>query len=558
MELASPESFSLSPNDVVIAVMGVTGAGKSTFIGKVTGQDVKVGHSLVSHTAAVGVFPYQQSQNRCIYLVDTPGFDDTTRTDIEVLKDVAFFLSQIYRKDVKLAGIVYLHRITDNRVRGSSMKNLKMFQQLCGDEAFGHVILATSMWDTLEEASKDVGDQREQELMSRAEFWGTMYKSGSQVARWLGNEQSAQSIVGKIIEVHDKAGEAVLKIQQEMVNEDKDLDETAAGREVQREIAAAKAQLQEEIKELREMQEDMIKQSNEKLAQEFATQRQRIEKQLKDANEAQSSLKISLETLLEEKTAEYEEMLNRAQEEQRRMAEALKEKEADIWRAQQERAEDEKMFREAQAQYAEEVKELARKIEQQQREAERQRREYEERQRQMEEERKRKEEEERQRRQREEERKKKEADENERQRAEEERRTKEIEEKKRKIAEKQRILEEKTRILEEKKRVLEEQQKAKEAEEKQKQLEAKMRSLLEEQEEMKRQQREEQEAALRRQRMAEAQMESQRARKQSQKQAMGLFGVVAGVGTAALGVLTVNPGLVSVGAAWASNSANNM
>ncbi|KAH7253014.1 P-loop containing nucleoside triphosphate hydrolase protein [Fusarium solani] len=443
MELTPPESFMLSPNDVVIAVMGVTGAGKSTFIGKVTGQDVKVGHSLVSHTAAVGVFPYQQSPSRCVYLVDTPGFDDTTRTDTEVLKDVAFFLSQIYRKDVKLAGI-----------------NLKMFQQLCGDEAFGHVLLATSMWDTLDEASKDVGDQREQELMSRAEFWGTMYKSGSQVARWLGNERSAQSIVGKIIEVHDKAGEAVLKIQQEMVNEDKDLDETAAGREVQREIAAAKAQLQEEIKELREMQEDMIKQSNEKLAQEFASQRQTIEKQLKDANEAQASLKISLETLLEEKTAEYEEMLKRAQEEQRRMAEALKEKEADIRRAQQERAEDEKMFREAQAQYTEEVKELARKIEQQQREAERQ--------------------------------------------------------------------------------------------------QPKMRALLEQQEEMKRQQQEEQEAALWRQRAAEAQMESQRARKQSQKQAMGLFGVVAGVGTAALGVLTVNPGLVSVGAAWASNSANNM
>ncbi|EEU41567.1 uncharacterized protein NECHADRAFT_54135, partial [Fusarium vanettenii 77-13-4] len=453
-----------SPNDVVIAVMGVTGAGKSTFIGKVTGQDVKVGHSLISHTTAVGVFPYQQSPNRCVYLVDTPGFDDTTRTDTEVLKDVAFFLSQIYRKDVKLAGIVYLHRITDNRVRGSSMKNLKMFQQLCGDEAFGHVILATSMWDTLDEGSKDVADQREQELVSRAEFWGTMYKSGSQVARWLGNEQSAQNIVSKIIEVHDKAGEAVLKIQQEMVNEDKDLDQTAAGQEVQREIAVAKAQLQEEIKELREMQEDMTKQSNERLAHEFATQRQAMEKQLKDANEAQASLKISLETLLEEKTAEYEEMLKRAQEEQRRM---------------------------------------------------------------------------------EEERKRKEEDEQKKQRAEQERRDKEIEEKKREIAEKKRILEEKTRILEEKKR-------------KQRQLESRMRALLQEQEEMKRQQQEEQEAALRRQRAAEAQMESQRVRKQSQKQAMGLFGVVAGVGTAALGVLTVNPGLVSVGAAWASNSANNM
>ncbi|KAM0426048.1 hypothetical protein ACHAPT_008679 [Fusarium lateritium] len=185
-----------------------------------------------------------------------------------------------------------------------------MFQQLCGDEAFGHVILATFMWDTLDETSKDVGDEQEKGLMSKAEFWSTMYKSGSQVTRWSGNEESGQRIVGKIIEVHDKVGQAVLKIQEEMVNENTALEETAAGREVQREIAAAKAQLQQQIKELREMQEDMIKHPNEKLAKEFATQRKAFEKQLDDANEAQASLKISLETLLKEKTAEYEEILN--------------------------------------------------------------------------------------------------------------------------------------------------------------------------------------------------------------------------------------------------------
>lgn len=37
-----------SPEDVVIAVMGITGAGKSTFINHLVDQDVKIGHELVS------------------------------------------------------------------------------------------------------------------------------------------------------------------------------------------------------------------------------------------------------------------------------------------------------------------------------------------------------------------------------------------------------------------------------------------------------------------------------------------------------------------------------
>jgi putative ribosome biogenesis GTPase RsgA len=38
-------------NDVVVAVMGLTGVGKSSFVKNVTGrEDIKVGHSLDSGT----------------------------------------------------------------------------------------------------------------------------------------------------------------------------------------------------------------------------------------------------------------------------------------------------------------------------------------------------------------------------------------------------------------------------------------------------------------------------------------------------------------------------
>jgi ABC-type bacteriocin/lantibiotic exporter with double-glycine peptidase domain len=40
--------FKTSPNDIVIAVMGITGSGKSTFIQMMTGQEVKISGDLAS------------------------------------------------------------------------------------------------------------------------------------------------------------------------------------------------------------------------------------------------------------------------------------------------------------------------------------------------------------------------------------------------------------------------------------------------------------------------------------------------------------------------------
>jgi len=47
-----------------------------------------------------------------ITLFDTPGFDDTDRSELDVLKETAAFLSHTYKQDVLLSGIIYFHRIT--------------------------------------------------------------------------------------------------------------------------------------------------------------------------------------------------------------------------------------------------------------------------------------------------------------------------------------------------------------------------------------------------------------------------------------------------------------
>lgn len=128
---------------------------------------------ILTGTSEPGVYSYFHN-GKTVCLIDTPGFDDTNRSDTDILKDIAFYLSSIYSKKVKLAGIIYLHRITDVRMTGSSYKNLRMLEKLCGDGAMSKVVLVTTMWNLLGRPGSDhtvaVGEQRE--AMLKDKFWG--------------------------------------------------------------------------------------------------------------------------------------------------------------------------------------------------------------------------------------------------------------------------------------------------------------------------------------------------------------------------------------------------
>ncbi|KAG8855267.1 hypothetical protein FRC20_000803 [Serendipita sp. 405] len=73
-------------------VMGPTGAGKSTFIDYAAGANGHgIGHPLRSSTSDITVRK-ANIDNQSFAFVDTPGFDDTTRSDYEILGEIAEFL----------------------------------------------------------------------------------------------------------------------------------------------------------------------------------------------------------------------------------------------------------------------------------------------------------------------------------------------------------------------------------------------------------------------------------------------------------------------------------
>ncbi|KAH8194395.1 hypothetical protein TruAng_011438 [Truncatella angustata] len=190
-----------------------------------------------------------------VYLIDTPGFDDTNlnggRSDSDVLSELADWLNRSYQTGVKLAGIIYLHRITDARMQGTALKNLQMFKRLCGDKGLPGVVLATTMWDVEEVNRRSNYEAREQELKAEEAFWGIMLRKGSKVLRQDKGETSALRILRHILYAHSQRPTAInLQIQEEMAA-GKSLSQTSAGQELLGQIAVLQANYEREMAQLR-------------------------------------------------------------------------------------------------------------------------------------------------------------------------------------------------------------------------------------------------------------------------------------------------------------------
>nr|RBQ99978.1 hypothetical protein FVER53263_08695 [Fusarium verticillioides] len=286
--------FRPKPSDILIAIMGMTGSGKSTFISLCTGQDVPVGHDLQACTQHVTAYQCKWSDTYDIYLLDTPGFDDTNRSDTEVLKEIALSLVKTYEDNVKLSGILYLHRITDRRLGGSAQKNLMMFRKLCGKDSLKNVILVTTMWEGEDAAT---GERREQELIATDGFWGALVEEGAQVSRHNNTRSSAMSLLRTVA----KNNRVTISIQKEMVSEHKDLNETEAGIGLNSNILLAEQRVMKEMSEALEMERQARKDQDEKSAEEQRQYRETMQKKIDHLNQERENLKVSLEEMKEQR-----------------------------------------------------------------------------------------------------------------------------------------------------------------------------------------------------------------------------------------------------------------
>ncbi|ETS88209.1 hypothetical protein PFICI_02037 [Pestalotiopsis fici W106-1] len=274
------------PNDILIAVMGATGAGKSTLISHCTDEYVPIGSDLQSHTSAVASYPVATQSGQKIYLVDTPGFDDTNLDDADVLKLIASWLNKRYEQDILLRGILYLHKISDNRMTGTARKNLRLMKKICGKDALKNIILTTTMWEKVEPAE---GHDRERQLVKTPEYWGDMIQNhGSRVERCFNTKESAMEVVESLL----SSGDEALAIQKEMANGAKKLNETTAGMTLNEELEKEREKFSLQLEELRREFETSRKEWDEDAMMQIQQEREDKQREIDEIRRQQEKMKV--------------------------------------------------------------------------------------------------------------------------------------------------------------------------------------------------------------------------------------------------------------------------
>ncbi|KAK7436975.1 hypothetical protein VKT23_018790 [Stygiomarasmius scandens] len=286
--------------------MGATGSGKTTFINSISGSNLRIGKTLHSCTTTVQLSQQFELDGRQVTLIDTPGFDDTTKSDADILNMIAAFLATTYEQGKKLAGVLYLHRISDIRMGGVSTRNFKMFRQLCGPDALKNVVLVTNMWG---EIGNEVGEAREMELKSEDKFWKPVLDKGAQVFRHDNTAGSAQAIVRYLVDKQP----VPLRIQTELVDQHKHLTDTAAGAELNRELMAQIKKHQAEMRDLEKEMKEAINARDEETRQELEIERNKMQAEMS----ALQTNSQKLATAYSEQKAQLERKL----EESRKLAE---------------------------------------------------------------------------------------------------------------------------------------------------------------------------------------------------------------------------------------------
>ena len=180
-------------------------------------------------------------------------------------------------------------------------RNFKMFRELCGDSSLKNVILVTNMWG---EVSKDIGEAREEELTTN--FFKSALDKGAQLARHHNTVQSAHDIIRYVM----KNKPAPLQIQRELVDEHKDIVDTAAGEAINKELNEKIRSHKAELKAVQEDHMKALKEKDEETRKEMEEEARRLQDQM-------NKIKMDSEGM----TSNYNEEKKRMEEVVRRMEE---------------------------------------------------------------------------------------------------------------------------------------------------------------------------------------------------------------------------------------------
>ena len=185
-----------------------------------------------------------------------------------------------------------------------------MFRELCGEKSLKNVVLVTNMWGRV---TPQQGVDREQQLMDK--YFKAAIEKGAQLCRHYNTLESARAILRRVL----KNTPLTLKIQRELIDEGKDIGQTGAGAELNREIREVIAIHQTQIRELEERIQKVTEEGNEETLEELEEEKRWMQEEMEKFRKALGRMGARFERARREMEgrmkARFEEQMKRVQAE---------------------------------------------------------------------------------------------------------------------------------------------------------------------------------------------------------------------------------------------------
>ncbi|KAG9956409.1 hypothetical protein KCU82_g39, partial [Aureobasidium melanogenum] len=280
----------------LIAVMGATGAGKSSVRSAIMrfkdAEPAEVGHKSKSCTSEVNSLPFSINGFDGS-IIDTPGLQTGWNSRL-------FTRYRFLR--IKITGVLYLRDITEDRMKGSALKNFELLRKICGTQSLRNVVIVTTKWDRMEKQGlTEEAEEREQELIG--DYFQPCIDAGAKTARHNNTARSARNALQLVLGNEGKP----LKIQTQLVDEGMNLGETSAGEAVRETMDASAIEREKELRDVIEK----LKTEQDKTYRRLLEKEQREKELEKEKAEADAKM---LEADRQKQMAAYEEKLKKLAE----------------------------------------------------------------------------------------------------------------------------------------------------------------------------------------------------------------------------------------------------
>lgn len=167
-----------------------------------------------------------------------------------------------------------MHKISDNRMGGIALQNFGMFRKLCGDETLKNVFIVTTMWAQVDEV---VGNAREAELKTDEALFKPAIDREARMLRHDNTTGSARKILEGLI----TNTPLTLRIQEELVDEGKEITQTSAGAELERRFHEVIERYKRDLAKTQKLIDEAITEKDLMTKQELETHRLATEEKIR-------------------------------------------------------------------------------------------------------------------------------------------------------------------------------------------------------------------------------------------------------------------------------------